>query len=155
MEYWRSAWSFFCGVCKRAVWFVPPLVLDPFDIAGRVFNVDWIVPQWVALSLFILGWIIAIILTYHELRVQNISLGMKIKSAPIVTPVLAKPKKYLRADHSMALREVADSMETIHGHSDFDGLKADAKDGVLVSDLLSRNCTRCGKPRNQEGDFVL
>ena len=155
MEYWHSAWLFLCGVCKRAAWFIPPLVLDPFDIAGKVFGMSWIVPQWSALSLFVLGWIIAIILTYHELRMQNVGLERDIKGKATISTVLAKPKKYLRADHSMALSEVAERMERIHGHSDIDGLRADVKDGVLVSDLLSRNCTRCGKPRNQEGDSVL
>lgn len=104
-----------------------------------------------------LGFAIAITLTYHEqLREKERAkseLSARISSATI--PILTKPKKYLRTNHSIALSQIAERMEEIHGHSDFDGLRADAKDGVLISDLLSRNCTRCGKPRNQEGDFVL
>jgi len=61
----------------------------------------------------------------------------------------------LYSDHSIAIWEVSETMYRVHGHSDDDGLRADVKDGVLVSDLLSRNCTRCSKPRNENGSHLL
>ena len=74
MELLRSISFFLSGTLKRVQWYLPPLLLDPFDIAERLFKVNYPPPQWLAWFLFGLGWFIAIILTYHELRKQNMAL---------------------------------------------------------------------------------
>ena len=140
----RSAWLFLCGVLKRAIWYVPPLLLDPFDVAERVFKVDWIAPQWLALSLFLSGWAIAIVLTYHELRIQNVSLEKEIgkkSGMPVLRGIVYRRPNYKQ---SAVLIDIAETMRKIHGHSDDSALEQDYLDGVLPSDLLGRSCTVCG-----------
>jgi len=72
MEFFKSASKFLIGTVKRVQWYLPPLLLDPFDIAERVFRMTYFIPQWVAWTLFALGWLVAMLLTYHELRMQTI-----------------------------------------------------------------------------------
>jgi len=157
MEYLQSAWLLLCGVCKRAVWIIPPLVLDPFDITGRVFDMDWIVPQWIAIALFIIGWIIAIALTYHDIRMQAINMGvelLKAKSSITQKQALASPKKRLNFYNRQAIHEVEEQMLRVHGHTDTRTMESDVMSGVLVGNLLNGICSRCGKPRNGEGGHV-
>jgi hypothetical protein len=106
------------------------------------------------IGLIILGGclFVACYLAYHDLYLDK----ERALSQNENTGILTKPiDGHLRASHSIALMEIETRMETIHGHSDHDGLESDFRRGVLASDLLKRNCTRCGKPRNQRGDFVL
>jgi len=39
-----------------------------------------------------------------------------------------------------------------HGHLDFEGLFADRASGVPLNDLMLRNCSKCGKPRNKKSE---
>ena len=67
----KSSWLLLSGIIKRFYWYVLPLFLDPFDFAERYFGVeDYVIPQWLAWSLFGLGLAVAATLTYHELRTQ-------------------------------------------------------------------------------------
>lgn len=104
-----------------------------------------------------LGWIIIVVSNAVGFFLIGHSLGKPetVDRQSTVSTVTLRPKKRLDASHNVALWEVEQHMEDIHGHSDHDGLEADVLDGVLVSDLMKRNCTRCGKRRNQMGDFVL
>ena len=146
---------FFCGVLKRAVWYIPPLVLDPFDVAGKVFNMDWIVQQQVALSLFVLGWVIAVILTYHEVRMQNVRLELDVTRAGRIGTLTSRvlhPKKRLRFYDNMAVDEIERRMRAVHWHCDVDVIKAEMLNGRTVGEIMADDCTICGKPRNQERD---
>jgi len=153
--------SVFCG--RRGV--VVLVVVLLFGVIGRYddvrsvapflpepLNIFTIIPSFVW---FVLGLLIIAYIVFEGAYQYMCLLLSDIKDKTLMPTVLTKPKKYLRANHSLALSGVTERMESIHGHSDPDGLRAEAKDGVLISDLLSRNCTRCGKPRNQKGDFVL
>lgn len=37
-----------------------------------------------------------------------------------------------------------------HGHQDLNGLLADRASGVKLNELMTRNCSKCGIPRNQQ-----
>lgn len=47
------------------------------------------------------------------------------------------------------LRLMTIKMARQHGHIDFEGLVADRASGVALNELITRNCSVCGKPRNQ------
>lgn len=49
------------------------------------------------------------------------------------------------------------SMEMIHnhGHDDNKGLLADRASGVDLNELMSKNCSRCGKPRNKKSNKLI
>jgi len=111
---------------------------------------QYVVPQYgipIALAVAVAGFIIIHQANKREADIANLP-DSKQMQYPLV------PKRRLNIRHKMAIRDVAQQMHDIHGHSDIRGLEADALDGVLTSDLLSRNCTICGKPRNQQGDDV-
>jgi hypothetical protein len=74
MEILKSLRLLVIGVLKRIYWILPTLVLDPFDFAERLLNVSYDVPQWAVWVLFAAGWVVAILLSYHELRMQKVAL---------------------------------------------------------------------------------
>jgi hypothetical protein len=74
MELLKSLCFFITGVFKRIYWILPTLILDPFEIAEKLFGVNYDVPRWAIWSLFAAGWVVAILLTYHELRMQKVAL---------------------------------------------------------------------------------
>ncbi|MBI2979789.1 MAG: hypothetical protein HYY41_03060 [Chloroflexi bacterium] len=78
MELLESIFLFIRGTFKRAQWYLPPLLLDPFDIAEKVFQMKYVIPQWIAWLLFGLGWFLAMALTYHELRVERVKLEKQL-----------------------------------------------------------------------------
>jgi len=78
MELFKSLRLFILGVMKRIYWLLPTLILDPFDLIERLLNVNYDIPQWAIWTLFTIGLMIAIILTYHELRMQKTALEKPI-----------------------------------------------------------------------------
>ena len=74
MELLKSLRFLINGVFKRIYWVLPTLILDPFGVAEKLLNVNYDVPQWAVWVLFVAGWAIAIILTYHDLRMQKAAL---------------------------------------------------------------------------------
>lgn len=64
------------------------------------------------------------------------------------------PSRQLSSNQKIALMDMEVHMWRVHGHSDRAAMESDLKDGVPVNDLLSRNCSLCGKPRNQRGDSL-
>jgi len=74
MEILKSLRFLIIGVFKRIYWILPTLILDPFEIAEKLLNVSYDVPQWAIWILFAAGWVVAILLTYHELRMQKVAL---------------------------------------------------------------------------------
>ncbi len=73
MKVLQYACLFILGFLKRIYWTLPTLILDPFDLAERLFNVDYNIPLWAVWSLFALGCMTAFVLTYHELRKGTVS----------------------------------------------------------------------------------
>ena len=69
--------------------------------------------------------------------------------------VVLKSKKYLDLDDLCMLDTIENFMKAKHGHMDIDGITTDIKAGYVGADLYSRNCLKCGKPRNQKGDLYL
>ncbi len=78
MELFKSLRLFVIGIVKRLYWILPTMLLDPFDLIERLFNVNYDVPQWAVWSLFAAGLMVAIVLAFHELRVQKVMLEKPI-----------------------------------------------------------------------------
>lgn len=125
---------------------IPAFFTDPFDFAERWFGMTYTVPPYLFWVLLIISLVVASFLTYRELYVEAAK-----KDTPAVT---LQRKTRLSWAHRETLRDIETQMEEIHGHSDPYGLEADMLDGVLGGDLMKRPCHRCGKPRNQKGDYV-
>jgi hypothetical protein len=51
---------------------LPTFILDPFDFLEKVFHVNYIIPSWIGYVALGVGWSIAMVLTYHEVRKKNI-----------------------------------------------------------------------------------
>jgi len=134
------------GIVKRFYWLLPSLLSDPFDIPERWFNIVYTTPSYLVWVLIGIGLFIASFLTYRELYVESAK-----KDVPTAT---LQRRTHLNLSHQKALLNIVGHMERIHGHSDRFGLEADMLDGILVSDLMKRPCSRCGKLRNQRGDII-
>jgi len=46
-------------------------------------------------------------------------------------------------------------MIIIHGHGDLTGLMADRASTVPLNELMLRNCSRCGEPRNKKSNKLI
>ena len=66
-----STREFLSGIFRRLYWLLPLLLLDPFDLAERLTGVNYDVPQWVAWCLAGVGFFMAALLTYHDLRTKQ------------------------------------------------------------------------------------
>lgn len=113
---------------------------------------DWLVPvvARVTTGFGILLLVLAMVITIkNEKKIQHsMEEGHNI-------PIIRLPdNRHLSLSHRITLGELSYQMEHIHGHSDRFGLEVDLRGGILGTDLLERNCTRCGKPRNKKGDSL-
>jgi hypothetical protein len=148
----QSLKEFITAVLQKWGWLVTGI------FGGGVFVLNLLginpsVSRTIGVTILVVCLLIACFLAYHELRIQFVQEKETWKRNSMA---LSKPiDGHIRSSHSIALLEVEERMETIHGHSDHEGLESDFRRGVLASDLMKRDCTRCGKPRNQRGDIVL
>jgi hypothetical protein len=74
MELLKSLRLFCWGILKRIYWIFGTLILDPFGWS-QAFNIQYNPPRWSMWMLFAIGWVIAAILTYHELRLKTLKQG--------------------------------------------------------------------------------
>jgi len=84
-----SLWLLTKGILKRIYWLVPALFTDPFDLAERWFKVTIEPPQYLVWVLIAIGFVIASILTYHELRTQKVNLDEQVKNLIDVRPSIS------------------------------------------------------------------
>ncbi len=111
------------------------------------------VPPIISWSLAVLGFLIAILLTYHEQRMKAI---VAIQEQDSLKKQAVRP---LRGKLTFADRTVIDNLNrqmwNLHGHGDEDGITSDYQTNMDTDVILERKCTQCGKPRNKLGDDVL
>jgi hypothetical protein len=69
------------GVIKRVHFWIPTLLLDPFDLAERYLRITYPVPAFIAWGLLGLGLFLAVASTYHEMwQKQRIRILAKAKA---------------------------------------------------------------------------
>ena len=149
-DLWTSFKPFIWGVIKRGYWLFVSLVTDPFDIAERVFNMTYEPPTWTFGLLLGIAVFIAGFLTYHDLR-KEVQVAID-KPITVVKNVLQSKRK-MRHDDWIVKMDLCSQMYEKHGHSDDSGIVKDILDGIDTNEILQRNCTKCGKPRNQESGY--
>ncbi|MCK9526115.1 MAG: hypothetical protein M0R49_09350 [Limnochordia bacterium] len=143
MELAKSGYYLFTGVIKRLYWLAPTLLADPFDIAERWFGVMYEAPWWLVWVLVGIGIFIATLITYHDLRLENIKLEQSPK-----TNIKLQPRKFI--DYNL-LDNIKTEVRRVHGHHDDAGILHDAEEGWDYNAIPMRICSRCFKPRNKKG----
>lgn len=78
MVFIKSIGLLLLGVLKRLYYLIPSLFSDPFDVLERWFKVIYEPPQWLFWVLLSVGLAIAIILAYHEVRMQKVNLERQL-----------------------------------------------------------------------------
>jgi hypothetical protein len=78
MEFLKSIGTLSWGVIKRLYYLLPSLLSDPFDILERWCKVIYEPPQWLFGLLLFLGATVAVILAYHEVRMQKVGLEKQL-----------------------------------------------------------------------------
>jgi len=150
----KSLRLFIAGIIKRIYWLIPALFLDPIDLLERIFGEAMNTPSWIGWLLIGLAMFIATFLTYHDLRIQSIAIEQQCKLLKKAQSATLQRKDKLSDSDKRALADVRAQMDSVHGHSDRYGLESDMQTGYPASNLMDRNCTKCGKPRNQRGDWM-
>jgi len=152
MEYFRSLGYLCWGVLKRIYWLAPAFATDPFDVLDRL-GVHMNVPPAFSWTLVGLGFLVAVLLTYHEQRMKAVGAVQereKFKKQSVVRP----PRGKLTADDRTVIWNLSNQMEYLHGHDDPDGIKTDYQNNIDTDIILERKCTVCGKPRNEVGGYA-
>jgi hypothetical protein len=73
VEFLLSVRQLLLGVAHKLYFLLPALILVPIDLIDRLFGLAYSPPTLLSWALSILGLLLAIALTYHELRVQAIA----------------------------------------------------------------------------------
>jgi len=140
----KSFAAYIKGISKKWVLLVCGGVggaLTIINLAGITPSFPW----YVGFIIFTLCLLIAGYLAYHDLFIE------KRAEYQHNQKWLINPNQ--RYDVSTAL-QLNEQMNDVHGHDDFFGIQNDFKSKIDVNEILNRNCTRCGKPRNQKGGYV-
>ena len=96
-----------------------------------------------------LGFLIAVLLTYHEERVKAI---MVVQELDVCKKQVARPPrgKLTPSDHTV-IDNLHSLMWDLHGHGDREGIMSDYQNNIDTDTILERKCTQCGEPRNRRG----
>jgi hypothetical protein len=116
-------------------------------LVGLTPSIPWV--TGVAVLLFFL--LLAAFLAYHDLYIHHIELIRQTPTSPTYI-YLPKPRHITNKDVAVIMN-LEQQMKHLHGHSDYDGIEAAIRYGVMWNDVMKQDCTKCGKPRNQKGDY--
>jgi hypothetical protein len=119
--------------------------------------------------LFGIGLTIAITLTYHDLRKQKeividgetsrkiqdtLSTQIKEELEPLKASIKLQVQEgnieSVSAQDKRFITSLTLGMTLRHGHLDLKGLLADRASGIALNKLMSRECSKCGLPRNRK-----
>jgi hypothetical protein len=149
MEHLHSFRSLCWGVIKRLYWIIPGLVTDPFDVLERLLGVHMNVPPSISWILVGLGFLVAVLLTYHEERMRAVIATQEL--AIYKKQVVRPPRGKLTATDYFVIDNLNSQMWDLHGHGDREGIMQDYQNNVDTDIILERKCTQCGEPRNKQG----
>lgn len=119
MEILLSLRLFVFGILKRIWLLLPAFISDPLDIAERL-GMSYDFPQWISWFLLGLGIIVAIFLTYHDLRQQKLALEKqlnektKIRRKPVLKAETVFEAHHGKFGQTCGLRILNDSVEEAH-----------------------------------------
>ena len=147
MEFLHSTSLFVLAVVKRSYFLLPPLLLDPFDLLGTLFGIDYNPPTWVAWGLFSLGLFVAASWAYHDIRKTVVFIEADDVDSTIAK---LKAKEFLTADDRRL--DVATILNAL-GVDLANGLKSTAINLVLQQKLDVR--LRFRAPDNVAGELRL
>ncbi len=86
MEFLKSIGLLFTGVLKKWYLLLVAIVSDPADLLEGLFGMDLMIPLNIRLAVFWIALVLAVILTYHDLRKKNILLEQAPKTATQLSP---------------------------------------------------------------------
>ena len=113
------------------------------SLAGLTPAGSWAIGAGVAIGCLV----IAMYLAYRDLYIST-SIQWKIEKPPNLR------RRTLTYRERLQIDRLNGQMGGIHGHDDRDGIELDAIEGWDWDDILQRKCSRCSKPRNEEGGYV-
>ena len=133
---------------------------EKYGIAIELFGLALgVVQQMTGAMPPLLGWsvvgvcvIAGIVLIIHGKQERNAKQKQELGSQEIVS---IKPQEgsldTVTAQDRLLIEAMAMDMIITHGHMDMLGLLADRASGIPLNELMTRNCSECGIPRNQRG----
>jgi len=112
--------------------------------AYELSQIGFPTPIWTAIGLFL--FFVGTFAVVHYKSVEN-----KQALSTSTPGIVLRPKNKLRENDFPVLMNLNDQMLAIHGDDDLWGIQLDYLNGIDTNEILKRNCTVCGKPRNQRG----
>ena len=128
------------------------IAIELFALAmGLVQQMTEVMPPVIGWPVVIVFVIIGIVLIIHGRRGNNVRQGKETDSLEAIAnePQAGSLDTVTRQDR-LLIQGMAVSMITTHGHMDLIGLLADRASGIPLNELMTRNCSDCGIPRNQK-----
>ena len=143
---------FLLAVLRKWGWLVTGVVGGGFFYAN-LLGINPVIARPIGIVVLVICFFFACYLAYRDLYLDHASLLQKPAAS---SPTVLRRTIFRRPDYRQrdTINNIVEAMKRLHGHSDDAQIERDYLDGVLASDLLSRNCTECGKPRNQQGDYL-
>lgn len=83
-----SAGELLAGTIRRAYTLIPAALLDPFDVAERLFDVTYQVPNYIIWTAVSIGAFVSVTLAYHDLRMSNRRLVRRVNTKTEIARVI-------------------------------------------------------------------
>ncbi len=122
--------------------------LELFGLTVSTWNI-------IVFSIFVAGFL-ALFWSDKDLerRIYNKVIAHVGKNLDIEEPQIGSLDTVTQQDRALIM-SWAMQMIYEHGHMDVEGLLADRASGIPLNKLMLRNCSKCGKPRNQKSSDEL
>jgi hypothetical protein len=118
-------------------------VLTITSLTGETPHISWVV----GLSILLVCLFIAVFFAYYDLYV-SIELTRRTNIPSHLN------RRRITNKEVIVIEDLRKQMENVHGHSDYWGIEQVMRDGVPIDEIMKQSCTKCGKPRNQKGDYL-
>ncbi len=110
--------------------------------AFELAQVGFPTPIWTAIGLFLFFVGVFAVLHYQSNEKEQVT-------SSNISGITLRPKSRLGGNGLAVTINLKSQMHRIHGHDDIWGIQSDYLNGIDTNEILKRNCTVCGKPRNQ------
>lgn len=135
MSWLQSIWQFLLIFLKQWIIFVPMLVLDPIDVPERLLGRSLNVSIFWTWLFFGLATFVALVRTFHTLRMENIRLKSKLNQQLPFNEILQRLKTEIETNLTLTGLSASHPddkwLEQLYSHKEFSSLPKIFQDAVI------------------------
>jgi len=123
--------------------------------ASMSTNSSFIIPYWLPAVLFIASGVSALATILYLVSIRKRKAHRKKKTQVAISQRYPLPKVDYEKIDTVSQQDkewighIGMRMMDTHGHIDLEGMMSDRANGVSLSDLMGKPCSKCGYMRNQ------